>query len=308
MVTRGSRTGGSPRGARPLTPGPSHPAQAPSGTVRIRTEDGSVVLRYDRGAQGEPPRLSLEDPGSTFDLALHAERCTGPVPGVRVEVTRSGLFGDRFPAGAALLPDAGGEPLWLSSPERSAAGQILLGVVEALRAEMLPAQLSAPPVPAPRARVERIAGWDEVKAPNGLAGGLAAGERPSQVQQALGGAWSLVLDAAPDLPLEAWLWLAHREQDADGEVVRLTATWHGPGADVPWHVELHVSHRVEEAQTEFLVIDGGTAQDWTLADAVHVPGVPLTWRVHPAPRPDTAGRTGEGLYALITAFAHACPA
>lgn len=287
----------------------SHPdTETAPGRVRIRTDDGVVLLRCARGAQGEPPRLGLEDSGSTFGLALHAERCAAPVPGVRVEVTRSGLFAERSPGGAVLLPDDGGEPLWLSAPERSAAGQVLLGVVEALRAEVLPAHVSAPPVPAPRARVERIARWDEVLAPNGLAGGLAPGERPSQAQQALGGAWRLVLDAAPDLPVEARLWLAHREQVAGKKVVRLTATWHGPGADVPWHVELHVSHRLGEGQTEFLVIDGSTQEEWTIADAVHVPGVPLTWRVHPAPRPDAAGRTGEGLYALITALAHACPA
>ena len=287
--------------------------------------------------RSEPPQLSLDEPGDTFGLSFRTERCTDPVPGVRVEILRSGLFGDLFPAGAALLPDDGGETVWLSSPERSDAGRILLGAVEVLRgvevrgAELpgvelpgvevpetelrgaeLPAQVTAPAVPAPRARVQRIAGWDEVDGPNGLPGGLPEGERPTDVQRALGGAWSIVLDAAPDLPLEARLWLQHREQSSEGEVVRLTATWHGPGRDMPWHVELHVCHRVdaadEEAVTDFLVLDGSTEESWVLADAVHATGATLTWRVHPAPRPDEASRTGEALYALITALAQACPA
>lgn len=303
-------------------------------TVEIHTDDGRFVLCCDRTDRREPPQLSLDEPGDTFGLSFRTERCTDPVPGVRVEILRSGLFGDLFPAGAALLPDDGGETVWLSSPERSDAGRILLGAVEALRgvevpvvevrgaeqrgAELrgveLPAQVTAPAVPAPRARVQRIAGWDEVDSPNGLPGGLPEGERPTDVQRAQGGAWSIVLDTAPDLPLEARLWLQHREQSSEGEVVRLTATWHGPGRDVPWHVELHVCHRVgaadEAAVTDFLVLDGSTEEGWVLADAVctaGATGATLTWRVHPAPRPDEASRTGEALYALITALAQACP-
>lgn len=283
-------------------------ATAATETVRILTDGGVAVLRCDHGGSDALPRLTLEDSGPTFGLALRAQRCTAPVPGVRVEVLRSGLCGDLCSVGAALVPDGGGEVVWLSAPERSDAGQILAAAVEVLRAAAPAAQVSAPPVAAPRARVAQVSAWDAVVAPNGLAGGLPDGDQPAPVQRALGGAWSIVVDTAPDRPVEARLWLAHREQAAGDEVVRMTATWHGPGADTPWHVELHVSHRVEEAQTEFLVIDGSTSQDWVIADAVHVPGTPLTWRVHPAPRPDEASRTGEALYALITALAEALPA
>ena len=45
--------------------------------------------------------------------------------------------------------------------------------------------------------------------------------------------------AAPELPLEARLWHAHRTREAGGEVERLAATWQGPGAEDPRHTELH---------------------------------------------------------------------
>lgn len=111
--------------------------------------------------------------------------------------------------------------------------------------------------------------------------------------------------AAPELPLEARLWHAHRTREPGGEVERLAATWQGPGAEDPWHTELHVAHHVDAGTTEFLAVDGSTDQAWTLADAVHTPGMPLAWRVHPAPRPDEASRAGEALYSLIVAFAGA---
>lgn len=285
---------------------PRHGADTTGGTVRVRTDHGDLVLRCDQ-TDPSAPRLSLDDPGPTFGLSFHTRRCISPVSGVRVEIMRSGLFGEAFPAGAVLLPDDGRAPVWLISPERSDAGRILIGASEALRAERLPLQLSLPPALAPRARVEQIARWDRITAPNSLAGGLPPGDCPTDIHQALGGSWTVVLDAAPRIPLEARLWLARHEQESGSDVVRLTATWHGPGADVPWHVELHVAHRADEGETSFLAIDGSTEDPWTLADAVQAPGIPLTWRVHPAPQPDETSRTGEALYALITALAHACP-
>ena len=51
--------------------------------------------------------------------------------------------------------------------------------------------------------------------------------------------------AAPELPLEARLWHAHRTREPGGDVERLAATWQGPGAEDPWHTELHVAHHVD---------------------------------------------------------------
>lgn len=276
-----------------------------SGTVHIPLDEGVAVLHVDRAGPGDLPRLRLEKGGPTFGLTLRTHRCTAPVPGLHVEVLRTGLFGDEFPAGAAVLPDHGA-PGWLSAPERSDAGRILSCAVEALSADVLPHELIPAPVAPPRGQVRRVGAWDAVSAPNGLTGGLPAGERPTEMHRMLGGTWMVTLDDAPGLPLEARVWLAHRERDVAGEVLRWTATWHGPGADQPWHVEMHIAHRPDEQTTEFLVIDGSTGESWELADAVHTPGTPLTWRVHPAPQPDQASRTGEAMYALITALAQAC--
>lgn len=274
--------------------------------LRIRTGDGAVVVvRVERVPAGGPGRLTIEEHANTRGLALHTRRAGGPIEGHEVELVRTGLFGEEASTGLALLPDDRGAPVWLRAPERSDAGRILTGVVEGLAAPAPPTEVISPSDPSPRARVTRTAGWDGVGAPDGRPGGLPPGEPPTQAHRALGGAWTIALDAAPELPLEARLWHAHRMREPGGEVERLAATWQGPGAEDPWHTELHVAHHVDTGTTEFLVVDGSTDQAWTLADAVHTPGTPLTWRVHPAPLPDEASRAGEALYSLILAFAGA---
>ena len=167
------------------------------GAVRILTDGGVVVLRCDHGGPDGPPSLVLEDPGPTFGLALSTQRCPDPVPGVRVEVLRSGLCGDLCSVGAALVPDGGGEVVWLSAPERSDAGQIL-AAVEVLRAATPAAQVSAPPVAAPRARVAQVSAWDAVVAPNGLAGGLP--DEASRTGEAL---YALITALAEAVPAQA---------------------------------------------------------------------------------------------------------
>lgn len=276
-------------------------ARQGAGVVRIALQDGLAVVRVGPAADDAPPTLTLTARGNTFGLALRTRRTAA---GLEVEVLRTALFGDESSAGLALLPDDGGPVRWPRAAERSDAGRILAGVAEALAAPTLPTAVLAPAVPAPRAHVTRTAEWADVVAPNGRPGGLPEGAEPAEVQRALGGAWSVTLDDAPHLGLEVRLWQQHRgTEGTDGDVVRLTATWHGPAVEDPWHTELHVAHRAGEGVTEFVVVDGSTEQEWTLADVVHIPGLPLAWRVHPAPRPDEATRTGEALHALILALA-----
>lgn len=277
------------------------PARQGAGVVRIALEDGLAEVSVDTAGDDARPSLTLTGPGNTFGLALRTRRTA---VGLEVEVLRTSLFGDESSAGVALLPDDDGPVRWPRAAERSDAGRILAGVAEALAAASLPAEVLTPAIAAPRARVTRTAAWDDVVAPDGRPGGLPEGHEPTEAQRVLGGAWSVILDDAPHLGLEARLWQQHRgTEGADGEVVRLTVTWHGAAAEDPWHTELHVAHRAGEGVTEFVVVDGSTEQEWTLADVVHVPGRPLAWRVHPAPRPDEATRTGEALHALIAALA-----
>lgn len=87
------------------------------------------------------------------------------------------------------------------------------------------------------------------------------------MHRALGGVWTVALLAAPEMPLTAHVWAPREESTPEGDLVHFTATWHVPGAEHPWHTELHVTHRI------------------------------------PRDPSDEATRTGEALYSLILALA-----
>lgn len=271
--------------------------------VQVQLGNGSVAAVLIDDEEGVAARhIALEDHPSLFGLQMRLHP-SDDGSGVTVEALKSGLFGALTTCGSAAIPRDAGDVRWLHGPERSDAGLLLSGIVEAIAQGAPEGALLRPRHAPPRARAHRTGAWDALEV-RGRPGGLPADHSPSDVQRALGGTWDIRADDAPDLMLEARIWFAHQEADAGDVVTLLAASWHGPGAEQPWHTELHITHRREVGRTEFVVIDGSTADEWVLAHAVHLVGQGLRWIMHPAPHPDRTGPVEEALLAFVSALAN----